>query len=248
MANRRLYCSIPSWRWILSYRFRIVTFVTPLIKGIHGRCWRTVQNRWTFERYIQSVALHSLDDIIIKSHKKPFKNPRKPKTASSNSNSTIFELDLSRVVELDSSLSQTETRIPILVECLLKSSDRMIRTSGIFRKSSAVCTITGMNSISTQPSLGPDSGIPYGFGQKSHAQFGRSKVGPKHSTEVDYWIQKRPEISNHKCLWKWWFFKMFKISCFIDTWGRKIQYAKYPCCHAEKFPSKLAWATFDTWL
>ena len=107
------------------------------------------QNRRTFERYIQSVALHSLDDIIIKSHKKPFKNPRKPKTASSNSSSTIFELDLSRVVELDSTLSQTETRIPILIECLLKSSDRMIRTSGIFRKSSAVCTITGIGSIST---------------------------------------------------------------------------------------------------
>jgi len=94
------------------------------------------------------VALHSLDDIIIKSHKKPFKNPRKPKTASSNSNSTIFELDLSRVIELDSSLSQSETRIPILIECLLKSSDRMIETSGIFRKSSAVCTITGMDLIS----------------------------------------------------------------------------------------------------
>ena len=94
------------------------------------------------------MALHSLDDIIIKSHKKPFKNPRKPKTASSNSNSTIFELDLSRVIELDSSLSQSETRIPILIECLLKSSDRMIETSGIFRKSSAVCTITGMDLIS----------------------------------------------------------------------------------------------------
>ena len=96
------------------------------------------------------MALHSLDDIIIKSHKKPFKNPRKPKTASSNSNSTIFELDLSRVIELDSSLSQSETRIPILIECLLKSSDRMIETSGIFRKSSAVCTITGTDSILNQ--------------------------------------------------------------------------------------------------
>ena len=95
-----------------------------------------------------------MDDIIIKSHKKPFKNPRKPKSSSSNTSSTIFELDLSRVVELDSSLSETETKIPILVECLLKSSDQMIKTSGIFRKSSAVCTITGMGSILTHAKYG----------------------------------------------------------------------------------------------
>ena len=178
MANRRIYCSIPSWRLILSYRFRIVIFVTPPIIGIHGRFWQTVQNCWTFKRYIQSVALHSLDDIIIKSHKKPFKNPRKPKTASSNSSSTIFELDLSRVVDLDSSLSQTETRIPILVECLLKSSDRMIRTSGIFRKSSAVCTITGMDSISTQPKFGSRLGNPVWFQTKITRPIWAVQSGP----------------------------------------------------------------------
>jgi len=118
------------------------------IRIIEPVCGVTYFNDFDDEdfRYIQSVALHSLDDIIIKSHKKPFKNPRKPKTASSNSNSTIFELDLSRVIELDSSLSSSETKIPILIECLLKSSDRMVQTSGIFRKSSAVCTITDLKS------------------------------------------------------------------------------------------------------
>ena len=52
--------------------------------------------------------------------------------------STIFEMDLAHIIELDGG-----PKVPILVDEILRHSEQMVNCDGIFRKSCAVHTTTG---------------------------------------------------------------------------------------------------------